>query len=85
MKLREIFRFELAYQARRVSTWLYFAVLVFFAFVWTTENFLADARNGEYFLNAPFIVAQVTVIGCLLWLLVAAYVAGDAAAREPTC
>ncbi len=82
MKLREIFRFELAYQARRVSTWLYFAVLVFFAFVWTGENYLAYARNGDYFHGAPFIVAEVTVVGCLFWILVAAYVAGDAAARD---
>ncbi len=41
-----------------------------FAFVQTTENFLADARNGDTFLNTPFVVAVVTVIGCLLWLLV---------------
>ena len=82
MKLREVFRFERAYQARRVSTWLYFAVLVFFAFVWTGENYSASARNGDYLLGAPFIVAEVTVIGCLFWILVAAYVAGVAAARD---
>ena len=82
MKFREIFRFELAYQVRRVSTWLYFAVLVFFAFVQSTDSFLADARNGDHFLGAPFVVAARTVVGCLLWLLVAAYVAGDAAARD---
>ena len=82
MKLREIFRFEFAYQVRRVSTWLYFAVLVFFAFVQSTDSFLADARNGDHFLGAPFVIAARTVVGCLLWLLVAAYVAGDAAARD---
>jgi len=82
MKLREIFRFELAYQVRRVSTWLYFAVLVFFAFVQSTDSFLADARNGDHFLGAPFVIAARTVVGCLIWLLVAAYVPGDAAARD---
>ena len=82
MKFWAIFRFELAYQVRRFSTWLYFAVLAFFAFVLTTEDFVADARNGDYFLNAPFVVAVVTASGCVLWLLVAAYVAGDAAARD---
>lgn len=82
MKLREIFRFEFAYQVRRVSTWLYFAVLVFFTFVWTRESYLDYARNGDYFFDAPFVVAEVTVVACLLWLLVTAYVAGDAAARD---
>ena len=82
MKLLGIIRFELGYQLRRVAIWLYFAVLAFFAFAQTTGNFLPDARSGGYFLNAPFVVANVTVICCGLWLLVAAYVAGDAAARD---
>jgi len=82
MKLREIFRFELAYQVRRIPTWLYFAVLLFFAFVQTIGNFLPEARSGGYFLNAPFVVVEVTVICSLFWILVAAYVAGDAAARD---
>lgn len=82
MKLREIFRFELTYQVRRVSTWIYFAALVLFASVWTTEEYLGHARDGEYFFGAAFVVAEVTVVGCLFWILVAAYVAGDAAARD---
>ena len=32
MKFREIFRFEFVYQARRVRTWLYFAVLFVVAY-----------------------------------------------------
>ena len=82
MKLREIFRFEFVYQARRVATWLYFAVLGFFAFVQSTDSFLADARNGDHFLGAPFVVAARMVVGCLFWVLLAAHVAGDAAARD---
>ncbi len=82
MKFREIFRFELAYQVRRVSTWLYVPVLVFFAWVQTRAQFLDPARNGDYFLSVPFVVAAVTVLVCLLWLLLAAYIAGDAAARD---
>ena len=82
MKLWKIFRFELAYQVPRLSTWLYVAVLIFFAFVQTTSEFLAGAQSGDYVLNAPFVVAVVTAIVCLVWLLIAAYVAGDAAARD---
>jgi ABC-2 type transport system permease protein len=33
MKFREIFRFEFMYQARRVRTWLYFAVLFVVAYL----------------------------------------------------
>ncbi|MDB4912744.1 MAG: rane protein [Gemmatimonadetes bacterium] len=81
-KLREIFRFELAYQIRRVSTWLYFAVLAIIAYNSIRGNYVSDARNGDFFLNSPFVVAAVTVLCSLLWLLVAAAVAGDAATRD---
>ena len=80
--LREIFRFEFAYQVRRLSTWLFFAVLVAFAFLLTRGNFLADALYADFFLDSPFVVAVVTVFGSLIWLLVAAAVAGEAAARD---
>ena len=82
MKLWGILRFELAYQLRRVPTWLYFAVLLCIVFFQTTQLFLPDARSGGHFLSAPFVVAQITVIDCLIWLVLAADVAGDAGARD---
>lgn len=82
MKFREIFRFEFAYQLRSVSTWLYLALLTVIAFLFISENYSYDARDGEFFVNAPAIIANVMVFGSLLWLLVAASVAGDAAARD---
>ena len=71
MKLREIFRFEFVYQARRVRTWLYFAVLFFIAY---------QLRGGG--LNSPFTVAHETLLAGLLWILMAPGVAGSAAARD---
>lgn len=82
MTFREIFRFEFTYQVRRVSTWLYVAFLTFIAFVQTVGNFLPDARSGGYLLNAPVVIAYVTAIVCLVWTLVAAYVAGAVATRD---
>ena len=82
VSFQEIFRFEFAYQLRRVSTWLFFAVLVVVAFLFIRGNYTHLTRSGDYFLNAPFVIAAVTVFGSLLWLLVAAAVAGDAAARD---
>lgn len=78
MKFLEIFRFEFAYQLRRVSTWIYFAVLLVFAFVMMRFSTPTD----ESHLNAPAHIAFVTVFGSLIWLLIAAAVAGDAAARD---
>ena len=77
MKLREIFRFELVYQARRVRTWLYFAVL--FAVAFMLER---TAGGGDVHVNSPYSIAQETVLASLLWVLMAPAVAGSAAARD---
>lgn len=71
MKFREIFRFEFVYQARRVRTWLYFAVLFVVAFL---------LRNGV--VNSPFAISQETILAGMLWILMAPAVAGSAAARD---
>ena len=71
MKFREIFRFEFMYQARRVRTWLYFAVLFVVAYL---------LRDGV--VNSPFAIAQETLLTSLLWILMAPAVAGSAAARD---
>ena len=71
MKFREIFRFEFLYQARRVRTWLYFAVLFVVAYL---------LRNGV--VNSPYTIAQETLLVGLLWILMAPAVAGSAAARD---
>ena len=83
MKLWEIFRFELAYQLRRPWPWLFFAVLLVFAFLMTRVRRRSPiALHEDFILNSPFVIATTTVFGCLIWLLVAAAVAGEAAARD---
>lgn len=82
MNLGAIFRFEFAYQARRVSTWLYVVVLFWVAWSVIQMNYVDDARGGWLLLNAPLVIASTTVLGTLLWLFVAASIAGDAAARD---
>jgi ABC-2 type transport system permease protein len=79
MKLWEIFRFEIAYQARRVTTWLCFVVLLLFAF-WIVGA--STPTDAAVFQNAPFEIAFVTVLGGVVWLLTAASIAGEAAARD---
>src|SRR5687767_980770 len=82
MKFRETYRFEVAYQSRRVSTWFYFVLLLGLSFLMARDVFVAEAQEGGYFLNAPFAVAQVTDIACILSLLALAPLAGGAAARD---
>ncbi|MBC3540294.1 ABC transporter permease/M1 family aminopeptidase [Rufibacter sediminis] len=82
MKFRKIFQLELTYQLRQVSTWLYFTVVFVLAFLFITANYAHDAREGYVLLNAPIIIAAVTVLCCVFWLLMGGAVAGDAAARD---
>ena len=82
MKLREIFRFELAYQARRLSTWLPFGVLAVVAFQFVRGSFLAEGLYADFFINSPYVIAVVTVFCSLFWVLLGAGVAGEVAARD---
>ncbi|MDQ3714050.1 MAG: ABC transporter permease [Acidobacteriota bacterium] len=82
MKFLEIFRFEFTYQIRQVSTWLYFAVLAAIAFLVIRGNHIFDAREGYFLLDSPYAIASTIVIVGLKWLLIAAPVAGDSAARD---
>jgi hypothetical protein len=77
VKFREIFRFEFVYQARRVRTWLYFAVLFAVAYL-----LMRTAGAGDGVVNSPYAIAQQTVLTCVLWVLMAPAVAGSAAARD---
>lgn len=82
MKLGGIFRFEFGYQVRRASTWLYFVALCFVAWSVIQANYVDDARGGWILLNAPLVIASTTVVGGMLWLFIAASIAGDAASRD---
>jgi len=82
MKFLKIFRFEFTYQLRSAATWLYFIVVLSFAFLVVTENYSYDARDGYFLLNSPIVIATVSVLCIVHWLLVGASIAGDAATRD---
>jgi hypothetical protein len=71
MRSWEIFRFEIAYQSRRVSTWLSFAVLLTLTYYMTREIYIDNARSDGYFFNAPFVIAVMTFLGSMMGLLIA--------------
>ena len=82
MKFWGIFRFELDYQLRRAWPWLFFVVLLALSFLMARDSSLADALYEDFFANSSFSVSKTTVFGGLIWLLVAAAIAGEAAARD---
>lgn len=82
MRLWGIFRFEIAYQARRAWPWLFFVVLLALSFLMARDASLADALYEDFFANSPFAIAKTTVIGGLVWLILAPAIAGEAAARD---
>ena len=51
-------------------------------FLMTRDAALADALYEDFFVNSPFAIAKTTVFGTLIWLLLAAPVAGEAGARD---
>ena len=77
-KFREICRFELAYQARRFTTWFFVVVLFAFGFL-IMRSFSVD---DEGYVNSPQLVAMFTMAGGLIWALLAGSIAGEAAARD---
>src|SRR5688572_20095031 len=58
------------------------AVLTAFAIGVTRVGMLPVTLQQDFILNSPFIITTVTVLSCQIWLLVAAAVAGEAAARD---
>lgn len=82
MKFREVFSFEFAYQVRRIWFWLVLIALLVISFLMTRDNSLAEALYDDFFLNSPFGIAKTTVAGSLIWLMGAAVIAGEAAARD---
>lgn len=82
MTFWEIFRFEVVYQLRRVSTWIYFAVVLALSFLVTLGVLVDEARRGDVNADAPVAVATATVFLSMLGMLITAALAGDAATRD---
>jgi ABC-2 type transport system permease protein len=78
MKILKIFSVEFGCQLRAVSTGLYAAVLLVFTIM---MNLVTTPGDGVY-ANNTFHITATTVIGGLIWLLMGAAVAGEAAARD---
>lgn len=81
MRLAETFRYETAYRLRSASTWIYGAFLFLIAFY--VVHVSAGTGSDTITTNAPFRVAEMTVLFCgLLGILVTAGLFSDAALRD---
>ncbi|HEV2736646.1 MAG TPA: hypothetical protein VGV85_17490, partial [Longimicrobiaceae bacterium] len=77
MRLREVFRFEVAYRLRNPSTWIYGFLLLGIPFL-----MLHAVDGASSFLNSPENVASMSLMFGMLGMLVTAALFGDAATRD---
>jgi hypothetical protein len=79
VNLREVFRYEIEYRLRSLSTWAYGAFL-FLIMAW---GLVATTGDDPVNLNGPQNVAEASVLwGGMFGLLVSAALFGDAAVRD---
>ena len=78
MRLREVYRYELAYRLRRPLTWVLFVIQGFFA-LWTS---LATNDNALIHYNAPIRLAGGAIIASMIGIIISAAIFGDAALRD---
>lgn len=82
MRFGEVFRYELAYRLRSISTWLYAGFLFLIAF-WVIH--VAVTGTNPIHVNAPQDLAEKTALFCgLFGILVTAGLFSDAAIRDRT-
>jgi ABC-type transport system involved in multi-copper enzyme maturation permease subunit len=77
VRLREVYRFELAYTLRSVPTWIYSALLFLFA-GWISLG----SYDGDIPYNAPIRMAFASMAAGMFGLLVTAGLFGAAAVRD---
>jgi hypothetical protein len=75
--LGEVFRFEVEYRLRRLSTWVYAGLLLLVPFL-----LLHAVNGGAGWMNNPSGVATASFIGGMVGMLVTAALFGDAATRD---
>ncbi len=80
-KWLEISRFELTFQLRRWSTWVFFALFLL-PLMGQANSQAIQARAAEMLFTSPLLIAKSCATMSMLALLIMAAVAGDAATRD---
>lgn len=79
MKFRQIFQFELKYQLRHASTWIYLSIPCVFPFLLAI---FSTPTDDNVYLNSPVYIIFSTVFVGVIWLLTGGAIAGNAATRD---
>lgn len=83
MKFKEIFLFEIYYQVRRPSTWIFFIAVQALIFLVLDEFVDYTARTGgEMLINSPLSIAEMTGYANKFGLLLIMALAGNGAMRD---
>lgn len=78
-----VFRLELRYRFRQWTTWLLFGAIAAATWLLLIDLMIGDAQGTANGLaNAPATIAMVTSIATMLMLVAAAWLFGDAGARD---
>ncbi|MGH7658043.1 MAG: ABC transporter permease, partial [Gemmatimonadales bacterium] len=80
MRFGEVFRFEVGYRLRQVSTWIYAGILLGLAFFFVHED-AGDSASALY-TNAPGSIAEFSIFIGLIGMMVTAAIFGDVATRD---
>jgi ABC-type transport system involved in multi-copper enzyme maturation permease subunit len=88
--LLRLVRFELRYYLRRISTWVYFVILAFLAYLmmitfagaFPEVSASMEGTDGNVLVNSTHVLMMLTSIFALFGTLVVAAVAGDAGFRD---
>ncbi|MGH9751674.1 MAG: ABC transporter permease/M1 family aminopeptidase [Blastocatellia bacterium] len=79
----EIFLFEIKFRLKRVSTYVYFAIWFFMAFLMVSvRQFGPGSFGGKVFVNSPFIIAQVMSLLAAFGLVVISALFGTPIYRD---
>ena len=81
--LRHVISFELRYQLRSPAFWVTFLVFMLMAFgAAASDQLTIGGKGGNVHVNAPFVIAQTTLIMTLFGLFVAAAFVASAVVRD---
>ncbi len=77
----EILKFEIQYRAKRLETYLFFAVLFFFSII--SFNFIFEGHNlGLVKENAPVVIARIMAITSGIFMIITSMVMGVPILRD---
>jgi hypothetical protein len=82
MMFREIFFFEITYQVRRVSTWIYLAVIIALLYLVIKEMGEYAVNVEEVLINSPISIAEIAAFASKFSLLMIPALVADGAMRD---